>query len=208
MKKILITAGPTWIKVDEVRILTSIFSGNTGIFLARNFKKKGYKVTLLVNSPYLEKAKLKGIKILNFRYFDDFKAKIIKELKSVSYDTIIHSAAVSDYKLAKTFEGKLASGRKSLALRLLPAEKIIKLIRKLQDNATLVQFKLEVKRKALLAKAFKSLCENNSDFVVANALEDLRLGYKSFLIDRNRNKIRINSKKTLFNILKRISDKS
>ena len=37
--KVLITAGPTWIKVDDVRVITTIFSGNTGIFLAKNFKK-------------------------------------------------------------------------------------------------------------------------------------------------------------------------
>lgn len=203
-KRILITAGPTWIKVDDVRVITTIFSGNTGIFLAKNFKKNGLRVTLMVNSPHLDKAGLKGIKVVPFRYFEEFKDKITKELKGCCYDTIIHSAAVSDYKMANVFSGKIASGKKSLTFKLKPAEKIVKVIRKLQKNAELIQFKLEIKRKGLLKKAFKSLKENKSDFVVANAFKDLKLGYKSFLIDKNNNITEINSKNALFEKLENI----
>jgi len=204
-KRILITAGPTWIKVDSVRVITTIFSGNTGIFLARNFRKHGFKVTLIINSPYLDKAQLNGVKIIPFKYFEDFKEKITRELKTGCYDTIIHSAAVSDYRLVKAFKGKIASGKKSLMLKLTPAEKIIKIIRKLQINANLVQFKPEINRHGLVEKALKSLRENKSDFVVANALEDLKLGYKSFMVDKDRNVITINSKESLFNRLKDVA---
>lgn len=201
-KKILITAGPTWIKVDDVRVITAIFSGNTGMFLAKNFKKHGLKVTLIINSPHLYKAELNGVKIIPFKCFEDFKEKVTRELKTNCYDTIIHSAAVSDYKLGKAFKGKIASGKNKLILKLTPAEKIIKMIRKLQKKANLIQFKLEIKRKGLVEKAFQSLRKNKSNFVVANALEDLKLHYKSFLIDKNRNIITINSKESLFNRLK------
>jgi len=206
VKKILITAGPTWIKIDDVRVITTIFRGNTGIFLAKNFKKKDSQVTLLVNSPYLHKTELKGIKIIPFKYFEDFKEKITRELKHNCYDTIIHSAAVSDYKLGKAFKGKIASGKKSLILKLTPAEKIIKTIRRFQKNATLIQFKLEIKRKGLIRKAFKSLKENKSDFVIANAFEDLKFGYKSFMIDKNGNTLVINSKNALFEKLENIAE--
>ena len=206
-KKILITAGPTWARVDDVRVITTIFSGNTGIFLARNFKKHGFRVTLIINSPYLDKAQLNGVKVIPFKYFEDFKEKITKELKAGCYDTIIHSAAVSDYKLAKAFKGKITSGKQSLMLKLTPAEKIIKTIRRLQKNATLIQFKLEIKRKGLVKKAFKSLRENKSDFVVANALEDLKRGYKSFMIDENNNITVINSKNILFEEIENVVER-
>jgi len=189
-----------------VRVITTIFSGNTGIFLARNFKKHGFRVTLIINSPYLDKAQLNGVKVIPFKYFEDFKEKITKELKTGCYDTIIHSAAVSDYKLANVFKGKIASGKKSLILKLTPAEKIIKIMRKLQKNATLIQFKLEIKRKELAAKAFKSLKENKSDFVVANAFEDLKFRYKSFMIDKVNNITPINSKNALFEKLESIAN--
>lgn len=205
-KRILITAGPTWIRVDSVRVITTIFSGNTGIFLAKNFKKHGFRVTLIINSPYLNMAQLNGVKVIPFKYFEDFKEKITKELKAGCYDTIIHNAAVSDYKLANVFKGKIASGKKSLTLKLTPAGKIIKIMRKLQKNATLIQFKLEIKRKGLAKKAFKSLKENKSDFVVANALEDLKSGYKSFMIDKVNNITPINSKNALFEKLESIAN--
>jgi phosphopantothenoylcysteine synthetase/decarboxylase len=203
-KKILITAGPTWARVDDLRVITTIFSGNTGIFLAGSFRKLGYRVTLIINSPHLDKAELNGVKVIPFKYLEDFKEKITEELKTGCYDTIIHSAAVSDYKLAKTFKGKIVSGKKSLVLKLAPAEKIIKTIRRLQKNATLIQFKLEIKRKGLVKKAFKSLQENKSDFVVANAFEDLKRVYKSFVIDKNNNMIVINSKNALFEKIENI----
>lgn len=202
--RILITAGSTWIKIDDVRVITTVFSGNTGIFLARNFKNKGYSVTLLVNSPFLDKAKLNGIKVIPFKYFEDFKKRITDEVKVNRYDAIIHSAAVADYKLGKVFKGKISSGKKSLTLKLVPAEKIIKVIRSFQKQAILVQFKLEIERQGLLKKAFKSLNANKSNFVVANALEDLKLGYKSFLIDTDKNIITINSKKSLFDNLEKV----
>jgi phosphopantothenoylcysteine decarboxylase/phosphopantothenate--cysteine ligase len=199
--KILITAGPTWIKIDDVRIITTIFSGNTGIFLAKNFKNKGYSVTLLANSPYLNKADLKGIKVIPFKYFEDFKRRITDEVTANRYDAIIHSAAVADYKSGKIFKGKIPSGKKSLTIKLVPAERIIKIIRSFQKQAILIQFKLEIKRKGLLKKAFESLKSNKSNFVVANALEDLKLGYKSFLIDKDSKIVTINSKKSLFGSL-------
>ncbi|MDD4183748.1 MAG: phosphopantothenoylcysteine decarboxylase [Candidatus Omnitrophica bacterium] len=204
IKRILITAGPTWVKIDAVRVITTIFSGNTGIFLARNFRKHGFKVTLFINSQHLNKTELNGVRIIPFKYFEDFKEKITRELKTGCYDTIIHSAAVSDYRLVKVFKGKIASGKKSLILKLAPAEKIIKIMRKLQKNATLIQFKLEIKRKSLVKKAFQSLKENKSDFVIANAFDDLKLGYKSFMIDKNSNIITINSKNVLFEKLENI----
>jgi len=195
--KILVTAGPTWIKIDEVRILTSIFTGKTGLYLAREFAKKGHSVTLFIN-PHCLGQKIKGIHVINFKYFEDFKRKVTKELKDKRYDVIIHSAAVSDYKLKKVFSAKIPSGKKSLALELIPTQKLVKTIRRLVKGSVLIQFKLEIKRKGLLEKAYRSLKENKSDFVVANALEDLRHTYKAFLIDKHKKAISLESKKELF----------
>ncbi|UCD15411.1 MAG: hypothetical protein JSV34_06775, partial [Candidatus Omnitrophota bacterium] len=182
--KVLITAGPTWVKIDEVRVLTNIFTGRSGIFLGKEFKKKNCSVTLLINSSHSDK--IKGIKVIPFKYFDDFKKKVISQLKDKEYDAIIHSAAVSDYKLKTVFKGKVASSKKELTLKLVPAEKVIKQMRALAKKAVFVQFKLEVRRKGLIDKAYRSLRENRSDFVVANALEDLKGGYKAFIIDKHK----------------------
>ena len=47
--KVLITGGPTWVKIDEVRIITNIFTGRTALFLAKEFKRRKYDVTLIIN---------------------------------------------------------------------------------------------------------------------------------------------------------------
>jgi phosphopantothenoylcysteine synthetase/decarboxylase len=197
--RVLITAGATWVKIDDVRILTNRFTGRTGLYLAKGLKKKGHSVTLLANPHCL--GKIKGLKTHYYHYFDDFKKQVVKLLKSNRYDAIIHTAAVSDYKLKKTYKGKIASAKKTLNLQLIPTEKVIKTIRRLAKKSLLIQFKLEAERKALLAKAYQSLKKNRSDFVVANAFVDLHGGYKGFLMDRGGEITYINSKDSLLNAL-------
>ncbi|MCF7886880.1 MAG: hypothetical protein K9L71_00510 [Candidatus Omnitrophica bacterium] len=193
--QILITAGPTWAKVDKVRVLTNRFTGRTGLYLADKLSEKGHKVTLIIN-PY-SVGKVTGINSLYFHYFAEFKKKITELLKSNNFDAIVHMAAVSDYLPKIKKERKIPSGEKNLNISLIPAPKIIKIIRKLAKDSILIQFKLEAKKRGIIDKAYRSLKENGSDFVVANALEDLKSGYKAILIDRNKNLTKISSKSIL-----------
>lgn len=200
--KVLVTAGSTWIKIDQIRVLTNRFTGKTGAFVAKKLKRKGHSVTLLVNDHCI--GKIKGLKAVSFRYFDELKNKLDKLLKDNRYDAIIHMAAVSDYKTSKAHKGKIASGKKILNLRLVPTEKLVKKIRAKARKSLLIQFKLEPKRKGIIDDAYQSLKESRSDFVIANALEDLRRGYKGFLIDREKNIKSINSKTSLATALNKI----
>jgi phosphopantothenate---cysteine ligase (CTP) len=182
--QILVTAGATWAKVDDVRILTNVFTGSTGIFLAEALAQK-HKVTLLVN-PHCFSGKViaKGCRVVPFSYFNQFKSEVIRELTTGKYDVIIHSAAVSDYFLKKPFKGKIASRAAGLKLELVPTPKIIKIMRILAPKAFIVQFKLEMSAAGLLEKAQNSMLANSSDAVVANAYSDLKTGYKAYLISR------------------------
>lgn len=218
--RVLVTAGSTWIKVDDVRILTNRFTGKTGLYLAQGLKRKGHSVTLLVNphclgkinsvrSIKLEEKKnktsngVKSLKVISYRYFKEFKREVFKAIKKQRYDAIIHSAAVSDYKLKRPFREKISSG-KNVSLKLVPTEKIIKHIRSLAPKSLLIQFKLEPKRRGIINKAYKSLRENRSDFVIANALEDLKTGYKGFLINRDRKIISLGSRNSLLTAIEKI----
>jgi phosphopantothenoylcysteine decarboxylase/phosphopantothenate--cysteine ligase len=194
MKKILITGGPTWVKIDAVRIITNIFSGQTALYLAKEFRNKGFYVSLFLN-PHVCKKRIKGINFIYFRYYDEFKKKIIEELKKNQYDLIIHSAAVSDFRPKKVFKEKISSKNKKWILELVPTQKIIRWIRKLSSQAIIVQFKLELNTKGLIDKAYQSLKENKVDYVVANALKNLK---KKYLIDKEKNVKTLNTKKDLF----------
>jgi phosphopantothenoylcysteine decarboxylase/phosphopantothenate--cysteine ligase len=194
MKKVLITGGPTWVKIDRVRIISNIFSGKTALYLAREFKNKGFCVSIFLNPSVLRK-KIKGINFIYFRYYEEFKKKITEELKKKQYDLIIHSAAVSDFRPKKVFKEKVSSKNKKWILELVPTQKIVRLIRKLSPRAIVVQFKLESNKKDLIEKAYRSLKENKTDYVVANALENLK---KKYFIDKKKNVKILNTKKDLF----------
>ena len=77
--KILVTAGATWSKIDDVRILTNRFTGKTGLYLARELKKKGHIVNLVINPHCV--GKVKGLKAVYYHYFEELKERLSKALK-------------------------------------------------------------------------------------------------------------------------------
>lgn len=206
--KILITAGSTWIKIDEVRILTTIFTGSTGLFLAQALAKKNHQITLVIN-PFRLGSKIKvakNIKIIPFYYFEELNEQLSKLLAKDSYDVIIHNAAVSDYRLLKPFKGKIPSRKDKLNLTLVPTQKLIKMIRQKAKKAKIIQFKLETNKDSVIKKAIASLKENNSDFVVANLLSDVKSHYKAWLISKSGQIIKLSSKEELVNILSKVGN--
>lgn len=166
-KKILITAGPTWEALDDVRLISNIATGQTGMFIAQEAKRQGAHVTLLLGPteiPFFDRAPLeslrlltgRAIKIRRFRYFNELREILRELLKATRYDIIIHSAAVSDFKVQHRVKGKLKSD-KAYTLKLVPRPKIIRDIRCLCPEVKLVLFKLEsrVSDEVLLRRAKK-----------------------------------------------------
>lgn len=179
-KRILITAGPTWVPIDKVRVIGNIATGETGILLAKKLKNLGAKVTLLLG-PIGTCSLDKKINLIRFKYFDELKKIIVRELKSKKYDMVIHSAAVSDFRPRQKIKGKLPSDR-SYSLKFVPLPKIIKDIRRLAPKTKVVMFKLEsgVSDTILIGRAKKSLANADADFVVANRISP----YRAFIIDK------------------------
>lgn len=179
-KRILITAGPTWVPIDKVRVISNIASGKTGILLAEGFLRKGWEVTLVLG-PLGHKAISKQIRLIHFDFFNDLRKKLIKELKSRQYDVIIHSAAVSDFRPKAVYKGKLISNKK-YRLELVPLPKLIGDIKLFAAKARLVTFKLEfgASKNSLLKSAKEALSCVGADMVVANSFEP----YRCFIIGK------------------------
>lgn len=195
-KKILITAGPTWVKIDSVRVISNIATGETGILLAQEAKRQGAQVTLIlgpINTCCLDKS----IKILPFTFFDELRNILIRELRSKKYDALIHSAAVSDYRPQKIFRHKINSGLKKISLQLLPTPKLLDLIKKLDRSALAVAFKFEPYTKAnkLIRRAKTLLRNTDMDLVVANSIYDNR--YLAYILSKDEIVGPIPSKKKL-----------
>ena len=126
----------------------------------------------------------KAIKIIRFRFFDELKNAIKNELKKKKFDLAIHCAAVSDFKPVSSYKGKIKSGIKSLNLKLIRTEKLVKIFKKIQPKIKLVIFKLElgVSKSILLKRALAAKKEYNADIAVANTFIGSR--YKAFILDK------------------------
>lgn len=84
-----------------------------------------------------------NFRIISYQTFDDLLGIMNKEIISGDYDIIIHSAAVSDFKVAEIYDGKISSNQE-LILKMIPTPKIIDLIRKPWGfRGVLVKFKLQ-----------------------------------------------------------------
>ena len=189
-KKFLITCGPTWVPIDDVRILSNTSTGELGQTLARGLVKRGAKVTVL-EGPVTQALKSEQIRVLKFRFFDELQRLLNQELKK-KYDVIIHAAAVSDFQLNRTFKTKLKSG-KHLKLEFVATPKLIEGIKQKNPKAFLVGFKLESKLNTNSVQRFaKSLFRKaKCDLVVVNSFN--RGHYLAFIINRD-NKILRQSK--------------
>lgn len=181
-KRILITAGPTWVPIDSVRVISNIATGETGFLLAKKLVRQGARVTLLLG-PVSRLQIPKGIRCVPFRYFDELREILGKELDSKGYDVVIHSAAVADYQPVKPVRGKISSCRSRFRLALKPTGKIINGIKKISPASFVVGFKYEPQAKAadLMRKAGSLLDKSKVDMVIANTLHKGR--YQAYLVD-------------------------
>jgi len=177
----LITAGPTWAAIDSVRVISNTASGRTGILLARDFKKLGAKVTLLLG-PVGSCSLDKGIKMLRFSFFDELRSLLERELACVKYDAVIHTAAVSDYMAPRPYRRKIKSGIKGLRIRLSPTPKIINCIKRISPFSLAVGFKFEpqASRGVLLREARGLMRFARLDIAVANTIREGR--YRAYIV--------------------------
>jgi len=200
--KVLITAGSTNVMIDQVRCISNIFKGRTGSELARYFFYNvpgSWSIDLITsNHKYFGSDDIvRGINILPYKTYDELYSLMEKQITSNDYDIIIHSAAVSDYKVEGTYyydydskdekgfaclpgmskvdsSKKISSSSKELYLKLVPTEKIIDKIRNPWGfKGKLIKFKLQVgiTDQELIDIAYKSMLASKADFIVANCLE-------------------------------------
>ncbi len=193
-KKILITAGPTQVKIDPVRVISNIATGETGKLLARLASRRGAKVTLLLGSA---NERIKGIRIKSFRFFQDLRWLVKNEISKHKFDCIIHNAAVSDFLVKREAKEKLDSDIKNLNVRLIRAPKIVDEIRKKAPDSLLIIFKLEpnVSDLKLIKRARFTQEKVKADIVVANTFKRDKL--KGFIYNHRGRLGEVNSRKSL-----------
>ncbi|PIQ90946.1 MAG: hypothetical protein COV71_01950 [Candidatus Omnitrophica bacterium CG11_big_fil_rev_8_21_14_0_20_41_12] len=182
-KRILITAGPTWVSIDSARVISNIASGETGFILAKKLKKLGARITLLLGPGYFCGSQ-KGIKVIRFKYFEELDKLLANELKKGGYAAVIQAAAVSDYRPEKKISRKAGSNRKSWKIKLVPTKKLIAGFKKYKPGLFTVGFKFEpvATDKKLINQGRELLGKEDLDLVVANSC--LATNYRAFILEK------------------------
>lgn len=175
-RRVLITAGPTWVRIDAVRHISNFSSGRTGIVLADTMARAGADVTLLLGpvQASIDGLAASGVRIVPFVTFDDLHQAVREQLRTGDFHAMLHAAAVSDYRPVSEVTAKLPSGEEELVLRLRPTPKIVDEVKDLAPDLLLVKFKLEVSRSRaeLFSIARASAARSRADLVVANDLSE------------------------------------
>jgi phosphopantothenoylcysteine decarboxylase / phosphopantothenate---cysteine ligase len=175
-KKILVTAGGTIEKIDDVRYITNRSSGKMGSAIARACLERGAEVLLLRSKHSVEPDFHIHEKV--FETADELLDLIKQNI--TDYDYCFHAAAVSDFSVQNKTDGKLASDY-PITLNLLPQKKIIEQIKKLNPTVRLIAFKAEHESdlNRLKQAALTKLNESNADAVIANDIGRKDRGFES-----------------------------
>ena len=178
----IVTAGPTFEPLDDVRRLTNFSTGRLGTDLAKFLTSHGHKVTLLIGELATYPGERRAHAVKTFSSTENLRARL-KSFSGKKVDAIFHAAAVSDFTFGKLFKhddaGKLKPLRPSkkistrnggLLVELVPTLKIIAELRGWFPKTKIVGWKYEANGKRAnavwLAKIQIASC--GTDFCVAN----------------------------------------
>lgn len=173
-KKIMITAGPTYEKIDPVRFIGNYSSGKMGYALAETCAERGAEVTLIsgpvnlnVNHPAIKR-------------IDVESAEQMYQAARETYpqmDAGILCAAVADFTPEVAADHKIKREKDDLVLRLKPTCDIAATLGKEKKKGQLlIGFALETNDEVLHAQ--DKLSRKNFDFIVLNSLNDKGAGFR------------------------------
>ncbi|MEI7661362.1 MAG: bifunctional phosphopantothenoylcysteine decarboxylase/phosphopantothenate--cysteine ligase CoaBC [Bacteroidota bacterium] len=172
-KKVLITAGPTYERIDPVRFIGNFSTGAMGLALAMGAANRGADVTLIAG-PVSLSAEHSRIKRVNVETAGQMYRHCMQE--APGSDIIIMAAAVADYTCAEVPAVKMKKGQGPLSLELIPTKDILaELGKQKKENQLLVGFALETDNEIDHAK--QKLKQKNLDFIVLNSLQDPGAGF-------------------------------
>lgn len=170
---VVITLGATRSAIDDIRYVQNTSSGATGYLIADDLYRHGMDVTCLCGATSVDAPSWLPLVIKS-----PDPEQMLNELKALSKDKIdvwIHAAAVLDYIVSESVEGKIASLQGQLNIGLIEGSKHIMELKDLCKGATRIGFKLEsgIKQKDLVHRAVAQIETAGMTATIANRLEDL-----------------------------------
>jgi len=166
-KNVLITAGPTYEKLDPVRFIGNNSSGKMGYYLAKNAQKLGANVKLIIGPTNLD-MDLDFIETIRIESSDEMFNMVKKNYKKS--DIVISSAAVSDFKPKSISKNKIKKKNILEKIEVVPTIDILSYLGKNKTKQYLVGFALETENPIENAK--KKLNDKNLDAIILNTISD------------------------------------
>jgi phosphopantothenoylcysteine decarboxylase/phosphopantothenate--cysteine ligase len=175
-KHVLITAGPTYERIDPVRYIGNFSSGKMGYAIAEEAASRGANVTL-ISGPVAIKAKNPAISVIDVESAQQMYDACLNKFPST--DIAIMAAAVADYRPTSYCDKKIKREKAefdTLELTMNPdiAAELGKIKR---QNQRLIGFALETDNAA--TNATHKLQKKNLDMIVINSLADKGAGFKT-----------------------------
>ena len=179
----IVTAGPTYEPIDQVRRLTNHSTGQLGTGLAKRLADDGHEVTLLRGRSATHTEMPEGVGFQQFTTTADLAEKLERLARAESgAGAVFHAAAVSDFAVGQIFRraddgqlkplnvGKHSTRDGDLLLELKPTPKIIASLREWFAEALLLGWKYEVDgdRDSALGQGQTQIVENQTNGCVVN----------------------------------------
>ncbi len=178
----IVTAGPAYEPLDDVRRLTNFSTGRLGTTLANYLAARGHSVILLLGEQATYVGERRSQRVESFSTTADLRAKL-KTLAGKKVDAIFHAAAVSDFSFGRIFAPdaanklveiksakKISTRQGKLLAELLPTPKIIAELRGWFPRTKIVGWKFEAdgRRPEAVEAARRQIVECSTDLCVVN----------------------------------------
>jgi phosphopantothenoylcysteine decarboxylase/phosphopantothenate--cysteine ligase len=215
--KCIVTAGPTFEELDEVRRLTNFSTGTLGTELANFLTERGHEVELLRGQGAICRLEPKTQKVQIFTTTADLRLRL--QALGGSATAVFHAAAVSDFTFGKVWERaadgalreirspKISTRGGTVLAELMPTPKIISELRAWFPDAFLAgwKYELESDRAQAIERANVQLVENRTNACVVNG----RAYGEGFGLVTSAGQCRhMPDRKLLFDALEKLADES
>lgn len=177
-RRIMITAGPTYEKIDPVRFIGNYSSGKMGFALAEECARRGAEVTLIAGpvSSQLSPLASQLIKRIDVESCEDMYQAATTSFPE--QDAAILCAAVADFQPETMAEQKIKREKDDLVIRLKPTHDIAAALGRMKtERQVMVGFALETNNEE--ANAQRKLEKKNLDFIVLNSLQNKGTCFRS-----------------------------
>ena len=176
--KVIVTCGPSYEPVDEVRRITNFSTGELGVLLSAAFAEAGFETICLRGVAATYPAAPAGASVVPFTTNDVLAEQLCALAEGGHVVGVFHAAALCDYRVRRVEDrdgcamngAKIASCGGALTIRLEPATKLISHLRDWFPQSLIVGWKYELDGTPAdaISKARRQVLENRTDACIVN----------------------------------------